>query len=464
MASLYKKPIVITDPRTGQKVKSWSRKWWGRYKNDDGSERRVPLAGDKKAALAMLNELVRKVELRLAGLESPFEEHLKRPLNEHLADFRQYLEGKGNTTKHASITCQRAQSILDGCKFGRLTDVSPSAVVEWLKVERAAGRLGIKSCNYYLASIKAFLGWMVSDVRTDRNPLAHLKGLNAQVDIRRERRCLEPQQFALFLEAARHGKPVRCIAGEHRRMLYILAAGSGLRCSELASLSPESFHLDGDSPCVVLQAAYSKRRRRDTQPLPRDVAALLAEWLQSRAAHQLLWPGAWVNHAAKMVRADLASARKAWIRAAASLEERKRREATTVLAYHDDQGRVFDFHSLRHQYISNLAIAGVHPKIAQTLARHSTITLTLDRYTHAGLADVAATVNGLPCAVPDVPEAERLALKATGTEGMGGAEVPTVVPRSAEIGAVLLSPKPLRIAPNCTEAVDYATLTDAATP
>jgi hypothetical protein len=48
------------------------------------------------------------------------------------------------------------------------------------------------------------------------------------------------------------------------------------------------------------------------------------------------------------------------------------------LAFRDDANRVFDFHSLRHQNVSNLAVAGVHPKIAQTLARHSTITLTLD--------------------------------------------------------------------------------------
>ena len=41
---------------------------------------------------------------------------------------------------------------------------------------------------------------------------------------------------------------------------------------------------------------------------------------------------------------------------------------------------VFDFHALRHQFLSDLASSGVHPKVAQELARHSTITLTMDRY------------------------------------------------------------------------------------
>ena len=66
------------------------------------------------------------------------------------------------------------------------------------------------------------------------------------------------------------------------------------------------------------------------------------------------------------------------------------------IPYEDDMGRVFDFHALRHQFISNLAAAGVHPKIAQTLARHSTITLTMDRYTHMAVSDVAGALEHLP--------------------------------------------------------------------
>ena len=59
-----------------------------------------------------------------------------------------------------------------------------------MKNERAAGRLGIQSSNYYLGCIKSFLAWMVKDGRTDRNPLAHMSGMNAKVDVRRERRSL----------------------------------------------------------------------------------------------------------------------------------------------------------------------------------------------------------------------------------------------------------------------------------
>ena len=62
MASIYKKPILVKDPKTGQKIKTKSKKWWGRFRDENGTEKRVPLAADKAAAQAMLSELVKKVE------------------------------------------------------------------------------------------------------------------------------------------------------------------------------------------------------------------------------------------------------------------------------------------------------------------------------------------------------------------------------------------------------------------
>ena len=54
-----------------------------------------------------------------------------------------------------------------------------------------------------------------------------------------------------------------------------------------------------------------------------------------------------------------------------------------------------DFHALRHTFISRLVKAGVHPKLAQDLARHSDIKLTMNRYTHTLIEDRAEAVNQL---------------------------------------------------------------------
>ncbi len=100
MASLYKKPVTVTDPKTGERIKTKSKKWWGRYREENGQDRRVPLARDKAAAQAMLNELVLKSEREAAGQLDPFEQHAKRPLKELIDDFEMHLRDKGNSDQH----------------------------------------------------------------------------------------------------------------------------------------------------------------------------------------------------------------------------------------------------------------------------------------------------------------------------------------------------------------------------
>jgi hypothetical protein len=73
-----------------------------------------------------------------------------------------------------------------------------------------------------------------------------------------------------------------------------------------------------------------------------------------------------------------------------------------------------DFHSLRHSYITLLEIAGVSPKAAQELARHSDIRLTMQRYPHKTLHDLGAAVERLPSLLSAGVIEE--GVKATGTD------------------------------------------------
>jgi integrase len=75
---------------------------------------------------------------------------------------------------------------------------------------------------------------------------------------------------------------------------------------------------------------------------------------------------------------------------------------------------VVDFHALRHTFITRLARSGVSPAVAKTLARHSTITLTMDRYTHTLMSDQRAALNRLPNL--DIKMATNQAIR-TGTDG-----------------------------------------------
>ena len=55
-----------------------------------------------------------------------------------------------------------------------------------------------------------------------------------------------------------------------------------------------------------------------------------------------------------------------------------------------------DFHANRHTFITNLARAGVHPKLAQSMARHSDVNLTMGIYSHVEVAQQADAINTLP--------------------------------------------------------------------
>ena len=102
--------------------------------------------------------------------------------------------------------------------------------------------------------------------------------------------------------------------------------------------------------------------------------------------------------------------------------------AAAGIAKTDAQGRKVDIHCLRHTFATMLSQAGVAPRMAQELLRHSDIRLTMNTYTHLQLVDTAGAVEALP-GIP-APERELSRQVRTGTDGpICGAEI------GAEIGA-----------------------------
>jgi integrase len=179
-------------------------------------------------------------------------------------------------------------------------------------------------------------------------------------------------------------------------VLYLLAASTGFRFGEIKSLTTRSFDLDADPPTVTVEASYSKRHRRDVQPLRVDIADALRETTRATPRGEHVWPGLPDEMAQQVIAADLAAA---------------------GIAVRDDAERVIDFHALRHTFITCLDRSGVTPKVAQTLARHSTITLTMDRYAHVALADTSKALAALPALPLANSAAAEAALATAGTHG-----------------------------------------------
>ena len=463
MANLFRKQIKVTDPKTGERVKALSRKWWGRYRAADGREKRVPMAADKAAARAMLNERVVKVEREKAGLTEPCDEQRKRPLSEHVADFERYLKNKDVTPKQIHTATTQLQCMINECKWKLIGDISASAALDFLGGVRTRGR-SAQTYNHYLKSAKQFTRWLVRDRRATTDALAHLSKLNVSTDRRHDRRPLTPEEFGLLIAVAKTGPAIETLSGPDRAMMYVLAAWTGFRKGEIGSLVLRSLRLEDNPPTATVGACYSKRRRQDSQILHPEVVQRLKDWLATKTnlgPTDLLFPisgrvpGGKERKTHKMMQLDLKTARTKWIEAGSTPAERDRRDKADFLRYESEDGLFADFHSNRHMFITSLERAGLSPKMAQTLARHSDVRLTLGIYTHVGLHDQTVAIDSLPAppAQDGKPATERSTLQATGTDGSatGDFGVPTVVPKGAENGAGRLAPQTIRIAPDCTE-------------
>lgn len=453
----------VTKNTPGAIKVSWKSKiWYGKVKAANGTTQTVPLCADKTASKQILAKMMIEARMAQIGMADVFEEHRRRPLSDHLVDYQRHLEAKNDCPRHIRLTVSRIKAVLDRCRFVFIPDLDVEKVAaylhelrrdpprpalpsgqEWfmprelvtalggtrpaqlariLRREGLAtkdnGRarrypretvealqdlfcrgFGISTSNGYLIAIKSFTRWLTK-TRPPRWPqdlLANLSRLNAATDIRRERRALPEEELRRLLDASECNPIVAGeLAGPDRAMLYCVAMVTGLRSGELASLDPASFDLDAAPPTVTVRAAYSKNRRKSTQPLPPDVAAALRSYLSSKPAGRVVWPGRWADDAAKMIRIDLAAA---------------------GIPYRDEDGRVADFHALRHSYITLLERSGVSPKLAQELARHSDIRLTMNVYTHAGLYDLGSAVASLPTMLPPDRQSSVQPMAATGTDG-----------------------------------------------
>ncbi|HVU89658.1 MAG TPA: hypothetical protein VHD36_20180 [Pirellulales bacterium] len=188
--------IVLPVADCGTRFTQESRKWYVQYRNARGCWQRVAGYADKEATAQLAAELERKAERLQSGLGDPHEDGKSKPLIEHLTSFQRYLESKGNSSKHVDHTCRRVERVLAGCRLKCWADISSSQLLGWLAEERRTKRIGVKTSNHYLNAMKEFCQWMVRDGYVPSSPLVHLHSLNAETDIRRQRRALSASEFS----------------------------------------------------------------------------------------------------------------------------------------------------------------------------------------------------------------------------------------------------------------------------
>ncbi len=345
------------------------RMWYVRLRDETGRERSIKAGPDKSVANQMKRDLESKIQRIKAGVLDPRESDAmdaeRVPINQHAADFIKNLEDRGCVPEHFKLASRRLGWLLEQTKISRLSQLRVSLVESALKILRDEGR-GDQTVAHYATVWKSFSKWAWKDRRTRTDLLADLDP--PKVVTTSKRSALTADQASRLIEATRRGPRRRGMNGEDRAWLYTLAAITGLRRGELQALTPESFDLEGNPPVVRLPGFDTKNSCEAIQPLPSHVVQDLRSWLAEKPAGHSLWPR--VSNTASMIRADLKVAGIA--------------------------PEPYDFHSLRHTYVSAIVQCGGSVKDSMELARHHDADLTFNRYAHARLEDLSQVVNRLP--------------------------------------------------------------------
>jgi len=369
-----------------------------------GRLKKVPGYTDKAATLQLAAKLVKQEAHRNQGLIPEGTESLTLPLEQHLADWLEALKSEASEA-HARQQHTRAKRVIDGCGFDLWRDIRREKVAQYLaRIQLDAdGKAGLsrRTADFYLQAVKQFLGWLVESERAPFSPLANVrrkkKSKRAKYILRHPRRPFSDDELRQLIAVTKTGPELYGMTGAKRAILYRLVAETGLRQNEARTLTPEVFFLDGDNPEVTVKAGYSKNGEEADLPIRRSLADDLRPFVEATKPGCQVFPIPTNRKTAIIVfRRDLERARDAWLEQLPEGKARTEGERSDFLKYRNRAGEFADFHSLRHTFISNLARAGVAPKVAMDLARHSNINLTMAVYSHTVRSQRSQAIEVLP--------------------------------------------------------------------
>lgn len=357
--------------------------WYVAWTDGQGRRRVQKASDDKKTANEIGRAKANDADRVRCGVVNAKELKAKDAaelnITEHIDDWEKELKGKGRTPRYVKMQRARVVAVLETSGIECLADISQERVADTLG--RIAESATPQTANHYRAAVRMFSRWCLKIHRTATDLLFGVDPIAAHGETFRRTPITADALARLLAVTEQRTHERHVLAATDRAMYYRIMAYTGFRLSEAASLTPESFSL-GNPAKITVDAAYSKRRRRDEQIIPQDVAAVIRPWLADKPAGERLFPvTAW--RVRTLFQKDCAAA---GIEAA--------------------EGERLGVHSLRRFYITSV-VRGGGLAVAQQLARHSTPKLTA-KYTDLELHDLERGIAGLPAVKPATGERKRI--------------------------------------------------------
>jgi integrase len=327
--------------------------------------------GNRRAAEKELRRLLRTLDLN--EHVNPSRMTVREWLTAWLGAIREEVSPKTHE-RYGEIVDNFLTPELGALPIAKLAPVHISAAyTRWATEGRRDGKpggLSPQSRRHIHRILKAALGRAVEQQVIARNPADVLARHLPKIE-RREMMTLTAEQAARLLEAIKRNRVYWSV---------LIAMSTGMRRGEILALRWKNIDLDRGVVRVVESLEQTKVALRFKAPktekaravtLPSFVVEELRR-LKRQQAEELMALG--VRQSGE----TLACGRH-------DGEPMSPRSLTHEFA--KVSGRVKDvprvrFHDLRHSHATQLLTAGVHPKVAQERLGHSTITTTLDLYSH----------------------------------------------------------------------------------
>lgn len=217
--------------------------------------------------------------------------------------------------------------------------------------------LAPKTAWEHVSALKVFIEWCIRRGYMQDNPLKRIQSIDTAP--RTRRRAMTASEIKRVLE----------VCNPSQKLLFETAFSSGLRAGELSALRVK--HMDLNKGGFWLEARWTKNRKGGFQPVPRPLLRRLAESVDMNNPEYPLLEVP--SHPGRELEKALTAAK---------------------IPKETAEGKL-DFHAARTAYITALFETGANLKEIQTLARHSTPTLTANVYARTREERLAAVTESL---------------------------------------------------------------------
>ena len=270
--------------RGGKSAKGyWNVQWF-----DHNGKRRTKCTRttDKATAERIARKYEAEAALRRDGVIDPTFDAVKqeseRSIEDHLADYEHKLQTANRSDQYIRETIKYIRAISKAGTFDDVAAINADAVAQFaskLKDEAKSSR----TIQAYLCAIKGFTRWLTEQHKLRRDPLASLKKPNPNADRRYERRMLLPSEWRRLEAATATGPERRGMLGDERLLLYRVAIQTGLRSSELRSLTRGCLYLGADPPHILCKAGSTKNQKGARKYIQPELAIELKTHIARKA-------------------------------------------------------------------------------------------------------------------------------------------------------------------------------------